>query len=52
MSEDTLSINDLRQAYARNENITKLLVQDGKLEREEVIEIAYDIQSGSYTKMP
>lgn len=50
MPEKKLYINDLRQAYARNENITKLLSQYGSLERQEIIEIAYDIQSGSYTK--
>jgi|688.fasta_scaffold32579_2 hypothetical protein len=50
MHEETLSINDLRKAYARNENITKLLTEHGQMEREEVIEIAYDIQTGSYTK--
>lgn len=50
MSEDSLSVNSLRQAYARKENIAKLLAEQGQLEREEVIEIAYDIQSGSYTK--
>jgi hypothetical protein len=49
MSEDPLSVNSLRQAYARKENITKLLAEQGQLECEEVLEIAYDIQSGSYT---
>lgn len=51
MTDSTLNINDLRQAYARNENITKLLSSSGQLKREEVIEIAYDIQSGSYTNI-
>lgn len=50
MSEQNLSINDLRQAYARNKNITKLLSENGDWDREEVIEIAYDMQSGSYTQ--
>jgi hypothetical protein len=50
MPEDTLNINSLRQAYSRKENIAKLLTEHGQLEREEAIEIAYDIQSGSYTK--
>ena len=50
MSEANLDINSLRQAYARNENITKLLTQQGVLERQEIIELAYDIQSGSYIK--
>lgn len=50
MTEDNPSINSLRQAYARKENITKLLANHSQLEREEIIEIAYDIQSGSYTK--
>lgn len=48
MSEEMLDINFLRQAYARNENITKLLMEQDCLERQEIIEIAYDIQSGSY----
>lgn len=50
MPEKSFNINDFRKAYARNENITKLLSGPGGLNREEVIEIAYDIQSGSYTK--
>ena len=50
MSEKNLSINDLRQAYSRKENITKLLSQQRGMDREEVIEVAYDIQSGSYAK--
>lgn len=49
MSKKDLSIEELRQAYSRNENITKLLSAQGGMEREEVIEVAYDIQSGSYT---
>ncbi len=44
------NINALRQAYARNENITKILSGMASLERQEVIEISYDIQSWSYTK--
>jgi len=48
MSEKFFSIDDLRKAYMRKENITKLLSLQGGLDREEVIEIAYDIQSGSY----
>lgn len=50
MSEKFLSINDLRKAYLRKENISKLLSGQGGINREEVIEIAYDIQSGSYTE--
>ena len=50
MFEDHLNINELKQAYARNENITKLLSEKDELERQEIIEIAYDIQTGSYTK--
>ena len=51
MANDPLNINKLRQAYAKGENITKLLSEKNpELERQEVIEIAYDIQSGSYTK--
>ena len=51
MSENLFSIKDLRKAYARNENITRLLSGQEGLNREEVIEIAYDIQSGSYTEL-
>ena len=50
MSKNILSINDIRQAYARSENLVKLLSEQGDLDRDGVIEIAYDIQSGSYTK--
>jgi hypothetical protein len=46
------NIADLRHAYRRQENITKILsgVSIG-LERAEIIEIAYDIQAGSYTRI-
>lgn len=50
MSKARLDISSLRQAYARNENITKLLTEQGVFERQEIIELAYDIQSGSYIK--
>ena len=50
MSETFCSIDELRKAYARKENIAQLLSEQGGLNREEVIEIAYDIQSGSYTE--
>ena len=44
-------INKLRQAYAKGENITQLLTESHPgLGRQEIIEIAYDIQSGSYTR--
>ena len=49
MSEKILTINELRKAYTRGENISRLLSEKGCLNREEVIELAYDIQSGSYT---
>ena len=49
MSGNCLNIGDLRKAYARNENIAQLLSEQGWVDREEVIEISYDIQSGSYT---
>ena len=49
MSGNCLNIGDLRKAYARNENIAQLLSEQGCVDREEVIEISYDIQSGSYT---
>jgi len=46
------NIADLRHAYQRQENITKILSEVGiGLERAEIIEIAYDIQAGSYTKI-
>ena len=51
MPENRLSINELREAYAQKLNITKLLSEQKDLNREEVIEIAYDIQSGSYTEI-
>jgi len=45
------SINDLRQAYEKGENITQLLAaSQPELIRQDIIEIAYDIQSGSYTR--
>ena len=50
MSSKKIDLNALRRAYNRNENITKLLTEQSQLEREEIIEIAYDIQSGSYSK--
>lgn len=44
-------IGELRQAYRSGENITQLLTKNyPRLERQEVIEIAYDIQAGSYAK--
>ena len=49
MGQGKLNINDLRNAFAKNENITKILSERSNMCREEVIEIAYDIQSGSYT---
>jgi hypothetical protein len=48
----TLSINELRRAYYRGDNIIQIL--SGKTEgllRQDIIEIAYDIQAGSYTKI-
>ena len=48
----SVNISELSQAYGRGENISQLLsVRNPDLEREEVIEIAYDIQSGSYSKI-
>lgn len=47
----SFSIAELRAAYRRGENITKLLNNSSiGLERSEVIEVAYDVQSGSYTQ--
>lgn len=45
------NINELRQAYSRGGNITHILMTSHPdLDRSEIIEIAYDIQSGSYTR--
>jgi hypothetical protein len=45
------TINDLRKAYLQGLNIIQLLEDSGScLERSDIIEIAYDIQSGSYTE--
>jgi len=45
------NISELRQAYGRGENISQLLTNSNpNLDRSEIIEIAYDIQSGSYTR--
>ncbi|MDC2984979.1 class I SAM-dependent methyltransferase [bacterium] len=49
MGQSNLNINNLRKAFAKNENITKILSERSDMHREEVIEIAYDIQSGTYT---
>ncbi len=44
-------IKDLRNAHERGENVTKLLCKNNPdLSRSDIIEIAYDIQSGSYTR--
>ena len=46
-----LSIIDLKRAYNNSENIIELLSKnEPHLTRSQIIEIAYDIQSGSYTK--
>ena len=46
-----LDLAQLRQAYERGENITQLLSGCAPhLQREEIIEIAYDLQAGSYVK--
>ena len=46
-----INISELRTAYKSGENITQLLIeQQPGLDRAEIIEIAYDIQSGSYTQ--
>lgn len=47
-----LDVNELRQAYAKGANITQLLTTSHPgLDRQEIIEIAYDIQTGSYTRL-
>jgi hypothetical protein len=46
------NIHELRQAYERGENIAQLLTRQlPALPRQEVIELAYDLQAGSYTKI-
>jgi len=52
MNEATqINLNELRKAYERGENITEILtITQPGLNRSEIIEIAYDIQSGSYTR--
>jgi ubiquinone/menaquinone biosynthesis C-methylase UbiE len=50
-SESSLGIGALRKAFSQGVNISQLLVQQCPgLERQEVIEIAYDIQAGSYVQ--
>jgi hypothetical protein len=45
------NISELRQAYSRGDNVTQLLTNRNPSQaRSEIVEIAYDIQSGSYTK--
>jgi hypothetical protein len=45
------SIGELREAYLRGQNITQLLAgRHPGLDRPEIIELAYDVQAGSYTK--
>ena len=46
----TLRGNDLKQAYARGENIAELLRlgQGDGVNSETIIETAYDLQAGSY----
>jgi len=53
MSPSTnVDIIHLRKAYARGENIIRALTEScPELPRSEIIEIAYDIQSGSYIKL-
>ncbi len=41
---------DLIQRYAAGENISALLRGDGQQNSEEIIEVAYDLQAGSYVK--
>ena len=46
-----VNLNQLRQAYGRGENITQLLTRSNPdVDRSEVIEVAYDLQAGSYTR--
>lgn len=44
-----MNIKDLKKAYDRGENITQILNSDGMNSRES-IEIAYDLQAGSYAE--
>lgn len=54
MSSSDFCINTLRQAYARGENITQLLRESESAEGVknclDSIEIAYDLQAGTYTE--
>jgi len=45
-------INELRKAYGKGENIIQILTSSyPNADRAEIIEVAYDIQSGSYTRI-
>lgn len=44
-----MNISDLKVAYKRGENITKLLINGG-INSQDSIEIAYDLQAGSYSE--
>jgi len=47
-----VNIEELRDAYARGENIIqRLTYSQPELSRAEIIEIAYDIQAGSYSDL-
>ncbi|MEI6828847.1 MAG: methyltransferase domain-containing protein [Synechococcaceae cyanobacterium ELA445] len=47
-----LNIGELRQAYERGENIVNILRDKNKdLSTSDIIEIAYDLQAGSYTQI-
>lgn len=50
-SQNKLSLSCLQEAYSRGENIIELLESSNAgFERSEIIEFAYDLQSGSYIK--
>ncbi len=53
MSEIYNIINNIRKLYKNNENIIKYLNENykGKIPKEKVIELAYNLQSGSYIKL-
>ncbi|MBH49017.1 MAG: hypothetical protein CME71_12690 [Halobacteriovorax sp.] len=44
-----LNIQELRESYKKGENISLKLQSDGSLSSEDIIEVSYDLQSGSYT---
>lgn len=46
-----MKLSELRKRYLLGENISKLLAGDNGLNSESNIEIAYELQAGSYSKL-